>query len=617
MATTYETRIIKIEIDTGPVEKAAISIKSLTDANKKLREERKLLDVTTKDGQKQIDLINQSLDRNDKIIKSNSSSLEKQRLNVGNYTKSIKEAIPALDGMTDGAVASAQGMGEMTKSSLAFIATPVGAILGAIALALAAVMAYLKGSEEGQNRLNRILAVGNVLWERFQDVLETVGKALFEAPAKFDKFATAIKIAFFPVTAAIASVKLLAEVFSRFFPESAAAIKKYFTDIVDDADKISSLEEAITKQERALVTERASTELQVAILRENAAKSSGDAKEAFIKKAIALEHQLSDAEVSLAEKRLELARQNVKIGIDDIAGNNAVAAAEAAVNIARKTAFDNTIKFQKELEALRVAERAQHYADQKADSDAKIAQVASENAQVAELRAADFQEGTSIEDEAAAHKMKLSSDVLFQKSTDEEAATLKASIEASKREAIAKIEAENKRDAQFAALLQASAFMKQIAGKNKAIAIGSIIIDTYVGAAKAISAYAAFPPLAAVMAAIIVAMGIANVAKVAGVQFATGGYTGSGQKYEPAGVVHRNEFVVPSETVNKYGVGHFNRYLPGYADGGLVTNQAVSATNEQAAISNAVRMLTNISISWKEGLLMDDRIKFKEALTTR
>lgn len=36
--------------------------------------------------------------------------------------------------------------------------------------------------------------------------------------------------------------------------------------------------------------------------------------------------------------------------------------------------------------------------------------------------------------------------------------------------------------------------------------------------------------------------------------YATGGYTGSGGKYQPAGVVHRGEYVMPQETVAHYGV---------------------------------------------------------------
>lgn len=74
--------------------------------------------------------------------------------------------------------------------------------------------------------------------------------------------------------------------------------------------------------------------------------------------------------------------------------------------------------------------------------------------------------------------------------------------------------------------------------------------------------------------------------------FATGGYTGDGGKYAPAGIVHRGEYVVPQETVRALGVGFFDWLigrqgfrtdgptppgdgsgpiaLPGYADGGLV-----------------------------------------------
>ena len=41
--------------------------------------------------------------------------------------------------------------------------------------------------------------------------------------------------------------------------------------------------------------------------------------------------------------------------------------------------------------------------------------------------------------------------------------------------------------------------------------------------------------------------------------FAGGGYTGSGGKYEPAGVVHRGEFVFTQEATNRIGVGNLYR----------------------------------------------------------
>ena len=46
--------------------------------------------------------------------------------------------------------------------------------------------------------------------------------------------------------------------------------------------------------------------------------------------------------------------------------------------------------------------------------------------------------------------------------------------------------------------------------------------------------------------------GKAQAAAVAG--FAEGGYTGDGAKFEPAGVVHKGEFVVDKETTQKLGL---------------------------------------------------------------
>ena len=52
--------------------------------------------------------------------------------------------------------------------------------------------------------------------------------------------------------------------------------------------------------------------------------------------------------------------------------------------------------------------------------------------------------------------------------------------------------------------------------------------------------------------------------------FADGGFTGSGGKYEPAGVVHRGEFVFTKEATSRIGVGNLYRMMKGYASGGLV-----------------------------------------------
>lgn len=62
--------------------------------------------------------------------------------------------------------------------------------------------------------------------------------------------------------------------------------------------------------------------------------------------------------------------------------------------------------------------------------------------------------------------------------------------------------------------------------------------------------------------------------------FDSGGFTGLGGKYEPAGVVHRGEYVMPVETVRAVGLRslehiHHKKSLPGYASGGYVDSSYV------------------------------------------
>lgn len=59
-----------------------------------------------------------------------------------------------------------------------------------------------------------------------------------------------------------------------------------------------------------------------------------------------------------------------------------------------------------------------------------------------------------------------------------------------------------------------------------------------------------------------------------GIPFAEGGYTGDGGKYQPAGVVHKGEYVFDADAVRKAGgpaaMEAMRRGLKGYADGGYV-----------------------------------------------
>lgn len=68
------------------------TIKEAQEANKILRAYVKQLDTTTKEGKKEIEKFNDAIDKNTKRIKENSDAYINQKMNVGNYAKSIEKA---------------------------------------------------------------------------------------------------------------------------------------------------------------------------------------------------------------------------------------------------------------------------------------------------------------------------------------------------------------------------------------------------------------------------------------------------------------------------------------------------------------------------------------------
>jgi len=69
--------------------------------------------------------------------------------------------------------------------------------------------------------------------------------------------------------------------------------------------------------------------------------------------------------------------------------------------------------------------------------------------------------------------------------------------------------------------------------------------------------------------------------------FADGGYTGDGGKYQVAGVVHRGEYVMPKETVARYGVDAMRAIHAGrarFAD--LSQFQSIAATSPQYSFAD-------------------------------
>lgn len=149
------------------------SINAARANNRELLDIRNELNPEIEEEARLIMLLNAKLDENNKFIKENVSAYERQKINIGNYADSIRSAFSDLNIFTrEGLVnfisksQEAGGTGKMlqgtfkeigtgiwgiTKASLAFIATPLGAtlaVLAGFALAAKSVWDYNKSIEE-------------------------------------------------------------------------------------------------------------------------------------------------------------------------------------------------------------------------------------------------------------------------------------------------------------------------------------------------------------------------------------------------------------------------------------------------------------------------------------
>lgn len=82
--------------------------------------------------------------------------------------------------------------------------------------------------------------------------------------------------------------------------------------------------------------------------------------------------------------------------------------------------------------------------------------------------------------------------------------------------------------------------------------------------------------------------------------FATGGYTGDGGKYQPAGIVHRGEYVITKEATARLGRGYLD-YLNygkrGFANGGGVAVPNVPMSYERSSANNTTSNQVSININ--------------------
>lgn len=194
--------------EAGTLEKVAAS-------SRKLRREREKLNLNTQKGRDRLKEINAQLDKNNKKVTQNSDALKKQRMNVGNYSASVKEGIQAsglfsrqlfvlqrvqqtLSAFTKKATVETQAQAAAQKGAaaasggfskalkivrVALISTGIGAIV----VALGGLIAAFSSTQRGADAFSKVLRPLKAIFEGFLGLLQ--GKA-FEA---FDRLKAAFK----------------------------------------------------------------------------------------------------------------------------------------------------------------------------------------------------------------------------------------------------------------------------------------------------------------------------------------------------------------------------------------------------------------------------------------
>jgi len=215
----------------------------------------------------------------------------------------------SMGGAAGAAVNFAMGIKSMTKSALAFIATPLGAVIAAIVAVGATLVSFFKSSEEGQQKLRVISAALSAVWDNMTDVLANLGEALMK-------------------------------VFSGDFMGALETAKNSFnslgTEMIRDVKLAIELEQAMNAlkvSERELGVERAKVLKQVAEARlaaEDETKSAEERVDA-LKEAARLEGDLAAREQANAEEKLRILKAQAELAKSDEETLKGVAEAEAEV----------------------------------------------------------------------------------------------------------------------------------------------------------------------------------------------------------------------------------------------------------------------------------------------
>lgn len=129
--------------------------------------------------------LQKQIKEDDHTLKVWDDSIGQNQRSVGDYKGQLSALIPGFS-QVSGAIDTA------SAASKAFLANPIGLVIGAIALAVGSLVAYFKGSVEGQDRWNKIMAYGSTILDLLLDGLESLGAYIISIPNKLKPLGDAL-----------------------------------------------------------------------------------------------------------------------------------------------------------------------------------------------------------------------------------------------------------------------------------------------------------------------------------------------------------------------------------------------------------------------------------------
>lgn len=157
------------------------SLNALRAQSVKLKDQLNQQETATESGRKAFDKLQAELKETNDAIKEADKGAGDFKTNIGDYPDALGEATKGTDLFTGGLASAAKGMLGLIKQSLVFLATPIGLVIGGVALAILAVKSAFEDSEEGQNKFNKLTAIIGVTIGNLKDLLSDLGEFIIES----------------------------------------------------------------------------------------------------------------------------------------------------------------------------------------------------------------------------------------------------------------------------------------------------------------------------------------------------------------------------------------------------------------------------------------------------